>query len=151
MRELRLALDDRGDRSLLLWSHVRVEPAVRAARHVMAYDAIEGEPDSAPFIEWCRQLGKLVVVPQAHAAADVPAEPLSFDVVIVPGLAFTRAGERLGQGGAWYDRLLHEVRPDCLAIGVAFAPQLVDHLPTEPHDVRVHVVVTDEGRATPIG
>jgi 5-formyltetrahydrofolate cyclo-ligase len=63
-------------------------------------------------------------------------------VVIVPGVAFTRDGDRLGQGGGWYDRFLAGVRPDCTVIGVCFDEQLVDQLPTEPHDVSLACVVT---------
>ena len=67
--------------------------------------------------------------------------------MIVPGLAFTRRGDRLGQGGGWYDRVLAGVRDDCVTIGVAFAPQLVDELPVEPHDRPVDLVVTEHGPA----
>ena len=52
---------------------------------------------------------------------------------------------RLGQGGGWYDRFLRTLRPDCVTIGVAFAPQIVDVLPVEPHDVQLDMVVTDAG------
>ena len=65
--------------------------------------------------------------------------------MIVPGTAFTPDGHRLGQGGGWYDRFLPRLRPDCLKVGVGFAPQLVDHLPVEPHDVTLDLVVTDDG------
>jgi 5-formyltetrahydrofolate cyclo-ligase len=72
-----------------------------------------------------------------------PPDPRSIDVVIVPGTAFTAAGDRLGQGGGWYDRFLARVRPDCVTIGVGFAPQLVSELPVEDHDIRLDLVVTD--------
>jgi 5-formyltetrahydrofolate cyclo-ligase len=65
--------------------------------------------------------------------------------VIVPGLAFTAAGERLGQGGGWYDRFLAHVRDDCVTVGVCFTDQVLDRVPTEAHDVRVDHVVTDAG------
>ena len=70
-------------------------------------------------------------------------DPASLDVVVVPGLAFTADGRRLGQGGGHYDRFLPRLRPACVTIGAAFAEQLVDDLPTEPHDIRLTLVVTD--------
>ena len=61
---------------------------------------------------------------------------------IVPGLAFTQEGGRLGYGGGWYDRMLAEAAPDAQIIGVAYPFQIVDELPVEPHDVRLHRVVS---------
>lgn len=54
-------------------------------------------------------------------------------IVLVPGVAFTRDGRRLGQGGGFYDRLL-EARPDLRPVGVGFACQLMPDLPSEVHD-----------------
>jgi len=69
--------------------------------------------------------------------------PLSVaDVVVAPGLAFDRHGRRLGRGGGSYDRALHGTRPDAALVGVALDETVVDAVPTEPHDVAVHVVVT---------
>lgn len=53
---------------------------------------------------------------------------------IVPGLAFTVDGRRLGYGGGWYDRLLADVAPSVRLIGVAYDFQVIDELPHEPHD-----------------
>ena len=139
MREMRRALPDQVERSIRLWSHVRSIPAVRAARSVMVFDSIPGEPATDSFVAWLRSAGKTVLLPE-----DDPApEPTRPDVVIVPGIAFTAAGDRLGQGGGWYDRFLPHRRPDCLVIGVAFDDQIVDEVPVEPHDVCVAVVVTE--------
>jgi 5-formyltetrahydrofolate cyclo-ligase len=72
-----------------------------------------------------------------------PSRPRAgaIDVYVVPGLAFTRSGDRLGHGRGFYDRVL-QARGDALAIGFAFSFQLVDHVPTESHDQRVDAVVT---------
>ena len=138
MRRLRREVDDQAGRSARIWSAVTSLDSVRNASTVMVFTSIPGEPDTAPFVAWCAREGKQVVHPEDAPRAALP------DVVIVPGVAFTTDGHRLGQGGGWYDRFLPGVRDDCTTVGVGFAPQLVDTLPIEPHDARLDIVVTDE-------
>ena len=145
MRSLRRALPDQAERSARVWATVRPLPPVVAARTVMIFESVPGEPMTSGFVDWCHAAGKHVLFPED----DPPPDPASVDVVIVPGTAFTAMGDRLGQGGGWYDRFLPGVRDECITIGVGFAPQLVESLPTEPHDVRLDLVVTDAGVATP--
>lgn len=72
-------------------------------------------------------------------------EIASLDVILVPGLAFTREGLRLGRGGGYYDRLL--AHPHCHAhrIGIAYDLQIVESIPCESHDQRVHQIITESG------
>lgn len=65
------------------------------------------------------------------------------DVVIVPALAVTPEGHRLGYGRGFYDATLPDVAPPALTIVVAFSFQLAGELYVEPHDVRCDLVVTD--------
>ena len=141
MRTLRRSLADRDERSEDLWRHVIALPAIAAAETVLAYTTLPGEPETRSLLVWCAATGRLAAAPEADV------DPTWPDVVIVPGLAFTATGDRLGQGGGWYDRFLSEVRPDCVSIGVCFAEQLVDALPIESHDVVMDHVVTDRGVA----
>ena len=60
--------------------------------------------------------------------------PADIDLTVVPLVAYDAQGNRLGYGGGNYDRYLAQVRPGCRIIGVAFAAQQVDRVPTEPHD-----------------
>ena len=76
------------------------------------------------------------------AGAEI-VKPQEVSVWIVPGLAFTRGGGRLGYGGGWYDRLLAAASPDSARIGVAHSFQIVDSLPVEPHDVPMTAVMDD--------
>ena len=62
------------------------------------------------------------------------------DLVLVPGVAFTKTGLRLGRGKGYYDRFLSGLHASTL--GVAFACQVVEELPVEGHDVRVDGVVS---------
>jgi 5-formyltetrahydrofolate cyclo-ligase len=67
------------------------------------------------------------------------------DVVVVPALAVSRDGVRLGRGGGYYDRALRHARAGALVVAVVFDDELVDEVPCEPHDHRVHAVVTPSG------
>ena len=73
------------------------------------------------------------------------ADPRQIDAVLVPGLTFSPDGARLGHGKGYYDRLLTSMRDDCLRIGVVFDGLVVDHLPTEDHDVPMTHLATETG------
>jgi 5-formyltetrahydrofolate cyclo-ligase len=94
---------------------------------------------------WCevRSLSELapsrfgVLEPDRANAAPAPPEGLA----IVPGLAFTLQGDRLGYGAGYYDRFLAaHGGPHC---AIAFELQIAEALPREPHDVRLECIVTE--------
>jgi 5-formyltetrahydrofolate cyclo-ligase len=64
------------------------------------------------------------------------------DLVIVPGVAFTKEGKRLGYGGGYYDRFLKGKKIQ--TIGICFESQIVGTIPTEEHDIEVDYVQTEE-------
>jgi len=66
--------------------------------------------------------------------------PKLLDLIIVPGVAFDRCGNRCGRGKGFYDRFL--ARTDATTIAVCFDCQLVEGLPTEPHDIKIQHVIT---------
>ena len=63
------------------------------------------------------------------------------DLMVVPGVAFTEAGDRLGRGKGYYDRYLSREGFRAYCVGVCYAHQLVGELPVEPHDIRMDEVV----------
>jgi 5-formyltetrahydrofolate cyclo-ligase len=63
------------------------------------------------------------------------------DVLFMPLVAFTASGDRLGQGGGFYDKWLG-VHPDAIRIGMAWDMQEVPELPIEPHDIGLTAIVT---------
>jgi len=73
--------------------------------------------------------------PRVEAPVEVP------EVLFMPLLGFTAKGDRLGQGGGYYDRFL-AAHPQAIAIGMAWDVQEVDELPTELHDMRLSAIVT---------
>ena len=67
------------------------------------------------------------------------------NVLLLPGLAFDRFGNRLGRGMGYFDRLLAEVRPDATIVGLVPAELVVDRLPVEAHDRSVERLATEDG------
>lgn len=78
-----------------------------------------------------------------------PLEPELIDLVIVPGVAFDRGGNRLGYGAGYYDRFLATLRPGAMTIALAFTEQIVPDVYPEPHDRPVDMVITEAGIIEP--
>lgn len=70
--------------------------------------------------------------------------PQQLDVVLVPGVAFSPEGARLGNGAGYYDRLLPQTRADCVRIGVAYECQLFPEVPMDAHDQPLHAIATEQ-------
>lgn len=128
---------------------------------IAVYFASPEEIDLGPFIEKMLACGRTVAAPRWNGvgytlarvrgisqgdlrrgpmailepAQDDPVLPGDVGVWIVPGLAFTRGGKRLGYGGGWYDRMMVGSAEGASRIGVAYDFQVVGDLPAEPHDV----------------
>jgi 5-formyltetrahydrofolate cyclo-ligase len=83
-------------------------------------------------------------IPEPGAGAP-PVAPADVDLVVAPGLAFDRKGNRLGQGGGDYDRLLGRLRAGAAVVGWCHDFQVVAAVPTEPHDRPVGWVCAPSG------
>jgi len=166
MRRIRANVPDRAGRAAPIARAVLAECARVGASSVMAFVGVGNEPDTGATIDSLGVAGFRVLLPRvvgeeivavAHDPGRAlvvgafgipepmgdPVDPQEIDVVLVPGLAFTRDGRRLGQGGGFYDRFLPLLREDCVTVGVCFAEQIVDDLATEPHDRIVDLVIAD--------
>lgn len=94
--------------------------------------------------------GEPLELDAAGCPAPLPlADTVSPALILTPLLAFDAHGGRLGQGGGYYDRTFAAL-PGARRIGFAYAGQQVEHLDLEPHDIRLHGVLTETGyRAVP--
>ena len=173
MRERRRALtpEERAASSETICTKLAV---MHLGAPVAVYLASPQEIDLSPFIRKTLEKGVKVVAPRWNGgtyelavlkgldAASLRTgpmgvlEPVAAEIVppaavatwLVPGLAFTRDGKRIGYGGGWYDRLLAEASKGASKFGIAQAFQVVDDLPCEPHDVLLTGVVDDIARET---
>ncbi len=83
-----------------------------------------------------QDFGVEILGPAMKAAIVVP------DIILVPGLGFTKDGKRIGRGKGFYDRYL--VSSTAVKVGIAFDQQIEDSIPTEEHDQLMDFVVTDK-------
>ena len=82
-----------------------------------------------------------IVEPVADRAEK--CDPISIDLFIVPAVAFARSGERLGRGAGYYDRFFGSFKTDALRIGLSYDFQVLGHLPSMDHDMRVDKIITE--------
>lgn len=80
-----------------------------------------------------------IPAPRPHLPSITPAE---VDLVLVPGVAFTMSGQRLGYGGGYYDRFLPQLPASARVLAAALPEQLLPTLPTDEHDCTLPLVLT---------
>ncbi len=165
MRQLNRAVStaDRRSAGERLCRCVEALPEFAAARCVALFAALADEPDTRPMLErWAA--GRRIVLPRVEGETmqfydydpqslrcgtfgiDEPqrgeaCDPADIDLIIVPGVAFTASGARLGRGRGYYDRYLSQPALRAFRVGVCYAHQIVDALPVESHDIPMHRVV----------
>lgn len=142
------------------------------ARTVMCYVSMRTEVDTHSLLQTMLRDGKTVCVPQVtgrdgqmraviiRSWTDLKRvgsfgilepsieeaailEPSEIDLIIVPAVAFTQSGQRLGMGGGYYDRFL--ARTQAVRMGFAFSCQIKQSLPTDAWDAKMDYLVTQDG------
>ncbi len=168
-RRARLSPTEQANVSEIVQTRLAGIAAVERAQVVGGYRAIRGEVDLDAALTHLHGGRTMVTVPRVNGdrmdflpwtpvsetvarsfgiEEPISGDPVPFsqhDVILVPLVAFDATGQRLGQGGGFYDRAIAEAvaaRP--LLIGVAHAFQQVDSVPVEAWDMPLDAVVTDE-------
>lgn len=148
--------------SVQILNKLELHPAFQQARIVMLYHSLPDEVNTHDFIEKWRY-SKRIILPTVVGDDIVPVELTpqtefvtgdfniqepqdnpytgTYDLIVVPGIAFDKRGNRIGRGRGYYDRFLCQ-HSDVPTIGICFDFQLVDHVPTEPTDIQMDEVVT---------
>jgi 5-formyltetrahydrofolate cyclo-ligase len=162
-----LSAEQRAQAGRLIRDALLELPVLGMAGTVAAYCSVGSEPDTRGLIYALWKRGTYVLLPVLGEDGDLdwgsyegpdslvrgsrglwePAEAgrgveavARADVVIVPALAVDRAGNRLGRGGGSFDRALGRVGPLIPVIALLYDDELVEQVPTEPHDVQVRAV-----------
>lgn len=168
----RRSLAEVGEAARAIAGHLLAAPEVRRAATVACYVSVGSEPGTTALLDRLVSERKRVILPvllpdndldwsEYHGPTSLaPAgrgllEPLgprlglaavaTADVVLVPGLAVSETGQRLGRGGGSYDRALSRVPVDTFTCVLLYADEVGVAVPTEPHDRSVAAAVTPEG------
>lgn len=174
MKAARAALTDRAERSGRIWDRASSLPEMIAARTLLCYLDVRTEVQTRAFLPPLAERGVNVAVPYCvgdelhlfhferpdelvvgtfgvlEPHGDLRSQtakqiaPGRVDVAFIPGVAFDRVGNRLGYGRGYFDRLLSQLRPDALRIGLAFACQVVTEVPVEAHDEHLDGLITED-------
>ncbi|MGB5724863.1 MAG: 5-formyltetrahydrofolate cyclo-ligase [Parasphingorhabdus sp.] len=138
---------------------------IKQDQTVAIYRSVGSEAPTTRLIEYLTEIGASIALPRVTedghldfrlvSGADIlvtgfrnipePDESCALadpDMIIAPLVAFDRSLRRLGQGGGHYDRSFGK-HPDVPRIGLAWSVQEADEIPTEPHDVTLHMIVTE--------
>lgn len=168
MRQKNRALtpDRRAEASRRLWEKVEALPSFQRARCVALFSSLGDEPDTTEALcRWSAEKQLLVPRVEGDVMHFHPYDPLEMnegafgilepqqqevvdpaeiDLIVVPGVAFTAQGDRMGRGKGYYDKYLAQLRPEAVKVGVCYHHQVVEQLPTEPHDIRMDTLLTGE-------
>lgn len=131
----------------------------RGLQRVAAYASFGTEPATGSLLRSLRERSVVVLLPVVLASKDLSWVDdsgvdqgvdaiASCDLVVVPGLAADRRGHRLGRGGGSYDRALARVQETVPRVLLLYAAELLDEVPTEPHDEVVTHVAMPSGVLT---
>jgi 5-formyltetrahydrofolate cyclo-ligase len=143
----------------------------KTAKTILFYASFRTEVDTFNIIEESLKMGKNVLVPKVDKERHrlrlyeikslrelstgymgIPEPSLpdkrlrelnDADLIIIPGVGFDLSGNRLGYGAGYYDILLSDMKKVPF-IALAYEEQLIDAIPSEMHDVKVDIIVTDE-------
>jgi len=168
----RRSLLERAEVAQAVAAHLLAAPEVRRAATVAAYVSVGSEPGTGPLLAALAAAGKRVVLPLLQPDDDLdwalhrgddalvaarrgllePPGPAlgrdsigTADVVLVPGLAVSLAGDRLGRGGGSYDRALGRVPVGTFTCVLLHDDEVGLEVPTEPHDRRVTAAASPAG------
>jgi len=174
-RRSALPADQRSAAATLIRDAVLAEPQVQMAGTIAAYYSIGAEPGTHGLVFALWKRGSYVLLPVLRPDGDLdwasyegpdsmvpgprgllePGEPprgvdavARADAVLVPALAVDEAGRRLGRGGGSYDRALARVGPLVPLIALVYDDELVEHVPTEGHDIPVRATASPRAGLT---
>ena len=143
----------------------------KKAACILIYVTFGTELNTIPFLRRCIEYGKKTLTPICHkdrsmtlaltssfpegfektpyGILEIPADKAQavseeeLDLIIVPGLAFTLEGDRLGYGGGYYDRLFSKIPDKTVKLCPSFDDFIIKEIPVSEYDRKVDIIITE--------
>jgi 5-formyltetrahydrofolate cyclo-ligase len=175
MLDIRNKLSDSEVNSLseTIFLNLRGNSFLNSSSHVMVYLDFKHEAKTDAIINYCLEQNKKVYIPicipethevcisritslnelqSGHFGIREPmiqhirlSDSSLIDLVLVPGVAFDKEGNRAGFGAGYYDRFMKRLQPGAVKAALAFSFQVVDLVPSDEYDIPVDYIVTEKG------
>lgn len=166
-QQKRLSSEEREELNRRLFEKMICHPKFLDAGCIYAYASLPAEPGTWDILNTVLKTGKRLALPRVSGndmtfyyvsslddleegvfhikepAADCAPAKEKDSLLLVPGMAFSKTGERLGKGGGYYDRFLYG-EPDHWTIGLAYEFQIIKNMKTESHDQRIREILTPD-------
>ncbi|CAG9795901.1 unnamed protein product [Diatraea saccharalis] len=173
-----LSTDEKKRQSKIVYDKLINHPYYKSSKRISLFMSTDQEIDTAPIIDHIRARGAAAFVPQYAGGVmrmlrletgDEQAMPLTrhgiqqhskdqprenalenggLDLIIAPGVAFSKSGDRLGHGGGYYDKFITNLRsnynPAPKVVAIGFNVQVIDNVPMDPQDQKVDDVLFAE-------
>lgn len=165
--------EDSSEKSAVIIEKLTALDIYEKARIVFVYMAFNNEVETMTLIKKMLQENKRVVIPYTDTVNTViipselknieedlvkskfgyyepakdkilPVKPEEFDLVVVPGVVFDKNLNRIGFGKGYYDRILCSLNDGAKAVAVAYDFQVLDEVPSEEHDIKVDMIITEK-------
>jgi len=161
----------RAEKDIAIMQRIIMLPEFLNAKTILFYASFRSEVDTIDLIKLSLHLDKRAVLPKVCKEENIlrlyEIESLDelargymwilepsvdetrlrsisdIDLIIIPGAAFDSHGNRLGYGAAYYDKLLANMKKKIPIVALAYGEQIVEKIPSEPHDIKVDKIVTD--------
>lgn len=160
-----MSCDTRASEAIAVAERLLRHPKIELAGTIALFASLPDEIDTSVLLKELSRCSRIVLprlcgndmdfytyIPEAmHSGTmgilepngDVPVAPSEIDTMILPGVAFTADGLRLGRGKGYYDRYIAREGFRAYTIGICHSVQLLPMLPVEPHDKRLDEVVVE--------
>lgn len=142
----------------------------KKAKRIFIYVSYKNEVDTREIIQYSLKNNKIIYVPKINIEdktmrairihslnelyvnkygilepiiVDKNYNELYFDLIVTPGIAFDKLGNRIGYGGGYYDKYLSTLENKIDKIALAYEFQVIDNIIAEKHDIKVDCLITD--------
>lgn len=169
----KLSDDEISRRSDILMNKIKKMDVFIESKTIMIYVSFDKEINTHEFIQYCIGIGKEVITPICKVVdrtlilGETPTFPEGFhktkygileldrnnckqvdvkdiDLTIMPGVAFTRKGDRMGYGAGYYDKMLAKKTDKTITLAPVFEEFLFEEIPTDEHDIKIDYIITEK-------